>query len=68
MQGTHQTRTRSRNRRQEAEGGPATRSGTRELPPWESFPREDRHRLVRTILQAARRQVEAGPGSGRPRR
>jgi len=29
------------------------------LPTWESFPLADRQRLVRAILQAARRQVEA---------
>jgi len=38
------------------------------LPTWESFPLEDRRRLVRTILQAARRQVEARPLSTSPRR
>jgi len=41
---------------------------TRELPRWESFPVEDRHRLVRTILQVARRQVEARPASNQARR
>jgi hypothetical protein len=34
-----------------------------ELPTWESFPLADRQRLVRAILQAARRQVEARPTS-----
>ena len=58
--------------------GPATERGerlgvalpgaTRELPRWESFSVEDRHRLVRTILQAARRQVEARPASSQARR
>jgi hypothetical protein len=38
------------------------------LPAWESFPLEDRHRLVRTILQAARRQVEVQPTSSHPGR
>jgi hypothetical protein len=28
------------------------------LPAWESFPEQDRHRLVHVLLQAARRQVE----------
>ena len=36
------------------------------LPRWESFPLEDRQRLVRTVLQAARRQVEARPASSHP--
>jgi hypothetical protein len=35
------------------------------LPAWESFPLADRQRLVRTILEAARRQVEARSASGR---
>jgi hypothetical protein len=34
------------------------------LPVWESFPLADRQRLVRAILQAARRQVEARSASG----
>jgi hypothetical protein len=38
------------------------------LPTWESLPLEDRHRLVRTIVQAARRQLEAGPASSNPRK
>jgi hypothetical protein len=33
------------------------------LPTWESFPLTDRQRLVTVILQAARRQVEAGSAS-----
>lgn len=37
------------------------------LPAWESFPLDDR-RLVRTILQTARRQVEARVTSSGPRR
>jgi hypothetical protein len=28
------------------------------LPAWESFPEQDRHRLVHALLQAAQRQVE----------
>jgi hypothetical protein len=32
-----------------------------EVPAWETFPVADRQRLVRTILQTARRQVEARP-------
>jgi hypothetical protein len=38
------------------------------LPRWESFPLEDRHRLVRTILQTARRHVETRPTSSHPRK
>lgn len=38
------------------------------LPAWESFLLEDRQRLVRTILHAARRQVEARATSSRPRK
>jgi hypothetical protein len=38
------------------------------LPLWESFPPEDRHRLVRVILQAARHQVEVHPTSSHRRR
>ena len=68
MQAEHQVRTHSRNTRREVEGVPATLSETRGLPTWESFPLEDRHRLVRTILQAARRQVEAREASSHPRR
>jgi hypothetical protein len=43
-------------------------SARRTLPAWESFPVEDRHRVVRTILQAARRQVETRPTNSHPRR
>jgi len=41
----------------------APRSRPAALPTWESFPLADRQRLVRTILQAAHRQVEAGSAS-----
>jgi hypothetical protein len=37
----------------------APRSRSEALPTWESFPLADRQRLVRAILQAAHRQVEA---------
>jgi hypothetical protein len=37
----------------------APQSWSKALPTWESFPQADRQRLVRAILQAARRQVEA---------
>ena len=46
----------------------ATLSETLELPAWESFPLADRHQLVRTILRAARRQVESRPVSSIPTR
>jgi hypothetical protein len=67
MQGAHQVRTHCKNTRRGGEGSPATPCDTRELPTWESFPVEDRHRLVRVILQAARHQVEVRPTSHRPR-
>jgi hypothetical protein len=41
----------------------APRSRPAALPVWESFPLADRQRLVRAILQAARRQVEARSAS-----
>jgi len=47
---------------------PVTRQETWPLPRWESFPVEDRHRLMATILQAARRQVEVLPTRRHPRR
>jgi hypothetical protein len=51
----------------EEDGRPATRPETWPLPRWESFPVEDRCRLVATILQAARRQVEVLPTRSHPR-
>jgi len=68
MQGAHQARRQSKNLRQNGESGPRTPGEMRALPRWESFPAEDRHRLVRTILQAARRQVETRPANCQPRR
>jgi hypothetical protein len=44
----------------------APQSRTKALPTWESFPQADRQRLVRAILQAARRQVEAQSASRLP--
>ncbi len=41
----------------------APRSRPEALPAWESFPLVDRQRLVRAIVQAARRQVAAGSAS-----
>jgi hypothetical protein len=53
---------RGRNQRREAPAERAhPRSGLRarpSLPTWESFPAEERHRVVSAILQAVRRQVE----------
>jgi hypothetical protein len=63
MQGGHQARRQSKNLRQNGESDLRTPGEMHALPKWESFPVEDRHRLVRTILQAARRQVEARPAS-----
>ncbi len=68
MQGVPQARRQSKNPRQNGEGGPGTPGERRALPTWESFPAEDRQRLVRTILQAARRQVETRPTNGDLRR
>jgi hypothetical protein len=68
MQGIQQAKTHNRTGRREGEGGLVAPIETPTLPRWESFPLEDRHRLVRTILQAALRQVEAGPVSSHPRR
>jgi hypothetical protein len=45
----------------------APRSRPEALPTWESFPLTDRQRLVRSILQAARRQVETRTAHGRPK-
>ena len=51
----------ARDARADAERGrQASRSRPEALPAWESFPLADRQRLVRAILQAARRQAEAG--------
>lgn len=68
MQGTHQTRMHGRIPRPEEEGSPTVQTQRRALPRWENFPLEDRQRLVRTILQAARRQVEIPPTSSQLRR
>jgi hypothetical protein len=38
------------------------------VPGWQSFPPEDRHRLVHTILQVARRQVETRATGNHPRK
>jgi hypothetical protein len=47
------------------ESSPAPLSRMPPLPAWESFPEQDRHRLVHVLLQAAQRQVEtAGPRRG----
>lgn len=46
----------------------ARANGAPTLPSWRSFPTEDRDRLVRLILRAARRQVEAGPTGPAPTR
>jgi hypothetical protein len=58
MERTNPTSTHGRSTRREREGTPEPKAMVA-LPPWESFPLEDRHRLICTILQAARRQVEA---------
>jgi hypothetical protein len=68
MQRAHQARRSSKNPRQNEESRSVMPDETHELPRWESFPLEDRRQLVRAILQAARRQVEAGPASSPARR
>ncbi len=68
MQGAHQARRHRKSLRQNGESGLGTPGEMRVLPRWESFPVEDRYRLVRTILQAARRQVETTSASCQPRR
>ena len=68
MRGTQQASRHSKNPRQDGESSPLRPGETRALPRWESFPLEDRHRLVCTILQAARRQVEVLPTRRHPRR
>jgi hypothetical protein len=67
MQAEHQARTHIRSTRRVVEGT-AVRDEMLALPRWESFPLEDRHRVVRTILQAARRQVETPPPNTHPSR
>lgn len=42
----------------------ATSAGGGDLPQWESFPLQDRHRLVGLLIQAARRQVQHRPTVG----
>jgi hypothetical protein len=37
-----------------------SRRENRTLPSWESFPLQDRHLLIRLIVQTARRQVQDG--------
>jgi hypothetical protein len=68
MEGTHHVRRHGRITPQKGEGIPGASTEMRELPPWESFPLEDRHRLVQTILQAARHQVETRSTSSHPGR
>ena len=67
MEAEHQARTPKRTTRREVDGI-AARDEMLALPRWESFPREDRQRLVYTILQAARRQVKTSPASSQARR
>ena len=59
MRGKQQGWSSSRDGQPEAGGRlHATPSRASALPTWESFPVEDRHRLISEILQAARRRVE----------
>jgi hypothetical protein len=68
MQGIQQARRRNRHPRPEEDGSPGAQTQPRTLPRWESFPLEDRHRLVCAILQAARHQVEMPSRRSQPRR
>lgn len=66
MPGTHHAAHRGRDERAVAMSAQRPRPRTTpalQLPAWESFPAADRQRLVRTILQTARRQVEAQPAA-----
>jgi hypothetical protein len=66
MRGKQRAQQHGREERSAAVGTSRARpSGTSVLPTWESFAMADRHRLVAALLRAARRQVEAGPVSGR---
>ncbi len=58
----------SRAERAEAGSSLVTSSGMPGLPSWESFAVGDRQRLVRAILQAARRQVTTNSLAQLPRR
>lgn len=55
----------ARNQDRDEESGATRRPA---LPAWESFALDDRQRLVRTILHAARRKVEVRATSSRPKR
>lgn len=59
MQGEQEGRCPDRSERPQAARIVMAPSKVLALPAWESFPEQDRHRLVHVLLQAARRQVEA---------
>lgn len=62
MQGTQTRRCPGATERAGVQHSGDVASGVLALPAWESFPAEDRRRLVQAILQAARHQVgRAGP-------
>ena len=59
MQGKQQVRRDGKpSARDVVESSPAPLSRMPPLPAWESFPEQDRRRLVHVLLQAAQRQVE----------
>ena len=60
-----QEHARKHDREEEAEAANTRRPA---LPAWESFPLDDRQRLIRTILLAARHQIEERATNSRPRR
>ena len=66
MRGEQRAWNRGRDERPGAVCGPRPApSRTPVLPSWESFPAEDRHRLVGALLRAARRRVETETASSR---
>jgi hypothetical protein len=68
MQETQTRRCPGATERADGQSSGAAASGMLALPAWESFQAEDRCRLVQTILQAARRQVEQTSPADRRRR
>jgi hypothetical protein len=62
MQGRQRRRDERTTARARGQSSRTGASGVLALPAWESFPEEDRRRLVQGLLQAARRHVECvGP-------
>jgi hypothetical protein len=66
MRSEQRVREHDRDERADAKSSPVTAHQRQALPTWESFPLEDRHRVVNALLQAARRQVETWPWGRSP--